>query len=71
MKNLDKQSAAEASFNRALAGGRVREGDRTGYVRGWNTAGRIIKADRRNAAEKARKAKRAQERATALQDGSA
>jgi len=63
MKDLAKQA-----FDKALQAGRVREGDRAAYVRGWNTAGRIIKADRRNAAEKARKAKRAKERATAAQE---
>lgn len=68
MKDLDKQALANKAFDKALSAGRVREGDRKAYVRGWNTAGRIIKAGRRNAAESARKAKGAKERATALQD---
>lgn len=47
MKNLDKQSTGNEYFDRALKKGKVREADRTGYIRAWNRAGTIIKANRR------------------------
>lgn len=49
MKDLDKQGTANANFDKLLADKpeKFRETDRTGYVRSWNRAGTIIKANRR------------------------
>ncbi len=47
MRDLDKQSTANEHFDRVLKKGKVREADRTGFIRAWNRAGRIIKANRR------------------------
>jgi len=49
MRDLDKQSTVNANFDKLLADKpeKFREADRTGYVRAWNRAGMIIKANRR------------------------
>lgn len=43
----------EKAFERALKKGKVRESDRTGYLRGWNGAGRIIAKHKAAARKKA------------------